>query len=282
MSTSHFVETNGIKLHYLDHAGDGPTLVLMPGLTANGRSFDGIVKAGLVPKLRVLALDLRGRGLSDKPATGYSMEAHAADVVGLFDALGLEQVILGGHSFGGLLTYYLAAHHPERVSKCVVLDAPAKVNPRVMEQIKPSLDRLGVPVDSWSVYLERIKSMPYYQNWWNAELEGFYRADVVDNPDGTVQSRSRRENMVEAAEGTTHLDWAQIGSMIQQPLLLLRATDSFGPVGYPPILTREDAEYTASFIRNSELHDMQGNHITFLFGEYAVPVVSEIMRFLLA
>lgn len=282
MSTSHFVETNGIKLHYLDHDGDGPTLILMHGLTATSRSFDGLVKAGLAPKLRVLALDLRGRGLSDKPATGYSMPEHAADILGLLDALGMEQVILGGHSFGGLLTYYLAAHHPERVSKCVVLDAPAKVNPRVMEQIKPSLDRLGVPVASWEAYLARIKAMPYYKGFWNAELEGFYRADVLDNPDGTVQSRSTRENMMEAAEGTTVIDWAQVVSKINQPLLLLRATDPFGPEGYPPILNREDAEYTASLIRNSELHDMQGNHITFVFGDNAVPVVNEITRFVLA
>ena len=82
-----FVQINDIQLHYLDHPGGDPPLVLMPGLAANAHSFDGLIKAGLSPTLRVLALDLRGRGLSDKPDSGYSMADHAADVLGLLDAL---------------------------------------------------------------------------------------------------------------------------------------------------------------------------------------------------
>ena len=83
----HFAQVNGIRLHYLDHKGGDPVLVLMPGLTSNAQSFDGLVGAGLSPALRVLALDLRGRGLSDKPVSGYSLAAHAADVIGLLDVL---------------------------------------------------------------------------------------------------------------------------------------------------------------------------------------------------
>ena len=45
----HFVHTNGIQLHFLDHPGGDSTLVLMPGLTANANSFDGLIKAGLSP-----------------------------------------------------------------------------------------------------------------------------------------------------------------------------------------------------------------------------------------
>jgi len=93
-----FVSTNGIRLHYLDHPGEGSPLVLMPGLTANALSFDGLINAGLSPSLRVLALDMRGRGLSDKPAGGYRMADHAADVLGLLDTLELKEMILGGHS----------------------------------------------------------------------------------------------------------------------------------------------------------------------------------------
>ena len=119
---SAFVETNGIKLHYLDYPGDGPAVVLAHGLTANCRSFD-VVAGHLAPRLRVIAPDLRGRGASDKPATGYTMADHAADVLGLLDALGLERVVMGGHSFGGLLSLYIAANHPERVERVLILDA---------------------------------------------------------------------------------------------------------------------------------------------------------------
>jgi len=118
-----WADVNGIRLHYLDHGGTGPTLVLAPGLTANAHSFGGLMRAGLGDVAHVLALDMRGRGQSDAPATGYTMEDHAGDVLGLLDALELERIVMGGHSFGGLLTYWLAANHPDRVERCVVIDS---------------------------------------------------------------------------------------------------------------------------------------------------------------
>src|SRR5262245_50949654 len=117
-----FIRTNGIQLHYLEHPGDDPSIVLLPGLTANAHVFDGLVRAGLSPRFRALALDLRGRGLSDAPTDGYTMADHAADVIGLLDALGIERATLAGHSFGGFLTFYLAANFPDRVARLIILD----------------------------------------------------------------------------------------------------------------------------------------------------------------
>lgn len=149
-------------------------------------SFDGLIKVGLSPALRVLALDLRGRGLSDKPDSGYSMADHAADVLGLLDALKLQQVVLGGHSFGGLLTIYMAARYPERVSKLVVIDAAGKMHPKLLEMIKPSVERLSKVVPSWDAYLESMKKMPFFQDWWDTTIESSYRADVEIRNDGTA------------------------------------------------------------------------------------------------
>src|SRR4249919_1833572 len=93
-----FLQANGLRLHYLERGSGERTLVLVPGLTANAHSFDGLLAAGLDRGLRVLAFDARGRGLSDKPDAGYTMADHAADLLGALDALGLERVCLGGHS----------------------------------------------------------------------------------------------------------------------------------------------------------------------------------------
>ncbi len=54
------IPTPGISLHFLDHQGHEPTIVLLPGLTANAHIFDGLIQAGLSPHFHVLALDLRG------------------------------------------------------------------------------------------------------------------------------------------------------------------------------------------------------------------------------
>jgi len=110
-----FLEANHIRLHYLRYAGTEPPLILTHGLAANAHSFDGLINAGI--QRSVLAVDLRGRGLSDKPEHGYGMAEHAADIIGMLDALGMDRAIVGGHSLGGLLSLYLAAHYPETASK---------------------------------------------------------------------------------------------------------------------------------------------------------------------
>src|SRR5437660_1662836 len=90
-----FAETNGVSLHYLDVPGGDPPLVLLHGLSANAHCFSGLIGAGLSPRFRVIAPDLRGRGRSGKPATGYSIADHANDVLGLMDSLNLDHAVVG-------------------------------------------------------------------------------------------------------------------------------------------------------------------------------------------
>jgi len=276
-----YVDTNGIRLHYLELGASGPALLLMPGLTANAHSFDGLIAAGLAERMRVLALDLRGRGLSDKPDAGYSMADHAADVLGLMDALELDRIVLGGHSFGGLLTYHMAASHPDRVESCVVIDAPAEVDDTILDQIKPSLDRLDMVLPSWDAYLKMVKAMPYFDGWWDPAIEGYYRADGQDQGDGTVRSRSRPEHIRAAVEGTLEVDWPEVVASIEQPLLFLRAPDPFGPPGSPPIVPESKARATMALLRNGNLVEIPGNHMTCLFGPSAVQAVDAIEAFVL-
>lgn len=274
-----FVETNGIRLHYLDHGRGGPTLILMPGLTANAHFFDRLVASGLSDRMHVLAVDLRGRGESDKPDAGYTMADHAADILGMLDALGLEQVVMGGHSFGGLLTYYLAAHHPERMDRCVVIDAPAQVDETILDQIKPSLDRLEMTLPSWERYLEVIKAMPYYDGWWDPAIEDYYRADVQHNPDGTLQARSRPDHIRQAVEGTLEIDWPGTVATIPHPVLFIRAPEPFGPPGSPPIVPEHKAVATVERIPDCRMVEAPGNHITFMFGDSAALAARAIIEF---
>jgi len=280
-TTDRFVHTNGIRLHYLDHGGTGPTLVLAPGLTANAHSFGGLMRAGLGDVAHVLALDMRGRGQSDAPATGYTMEDHAGDVLGLLDALELERIVMGGHSFGGLLTYWLAANHPDRVERCVVIDAPAAIDPALVVQVQPSLDRLGRVYPSWDVYIALVRSMPYFvDGGWDEDLERYFRADVVVHADGTVQARCSPEHIEQVIEGEIVVDWPALSARIDQPTLLARAPGSFGPAGSPPLLTRKDADATAARMADCTVVDGVGNHITFMFGGGAQVLTGAVAAFL--
>ncbi len=275
-----FVQVNHIQLHYLDMTGGEPPLILLPGLTANAHSFDGLIQAGLSPRFRVLALDLRGRGLSDKPATGYSMAEHAADVIGLLDSAGINQAVICGHSFGGLLAIYLAAHYPDRVSRLVIIDsATLLINPRTRALIQPSLDRLGKVMPSWEAYLAAMKQAPFFRDWWDPTIESYFRADVQINEDGTVQARSRPENIAEASDKAGAEDWDRHLAAIGQPALLLRATDPFGPPGTPPLLSEEQARATSQALANCRYLEIPGNHLTMLFGEGARRIVASITEF---
>jgi pimeloyl-ACP methyl ester carboxylesterase len=280
--TDRYVEANGIRQHFIDYPGDGPTLILTPGLTANARFFDGLIDAGLAPALRVVAADLRGRGETDQPDSGYTMADHAADIIGLMDHLEIDRAVLGGHSFGGLLTYYMAAELPDRVRRCVVIDAPGEVSTTIVEQIQPSLDRLETTFESWEAYLAFVKAMPYYPDgWWDEHLEAFYRSEVVDVADGGVRPGCRPDHIRQAVEGTLVPDWPDLVSRIEQPTLLVRATEPFGPPGYPPILPEDAARRTLGSLRDGRLVDLPGNHITALFGESAARAAHSIVDFVM-
>lgn len=274
-----FAQVNGIQLHYLDHPGDGPPLILMPGLTANAHSFDGLIAAGLNEKHRVLTLDLRGRGLSDKPETGYSMADHAADVLALLDSLGLEQALLGGHSFGGLLTYYMAANFPERFSKLVVLDAGVVFNPKIRELLMPTLSRLGQVYLSWEEYRKQVSQFAFWGGHWDENVETFYRADVRTNEDGTVQTQSSLEVIVEASAKALDEPWLEHVNKIKQPTLLINAVAPYGPPDAPPLFSKEQATQTVDMLANGHYVQVPGNHMTMLFGPNATATVEAITSF---
>lgn len=282
MSQDLFIEANGIRHHVIDHPGDGPVLVLAPGLTANAHSFDGLISHGLAPSLRVLALDLRGRGESDKPSGGYEMGDHAADVLGVLDELGVESVAMGGHSFGGMLSFYMAVHHSDRVRRVVALDPPAEVDETVASQIKPSLDRLGNVVPSLEVYIDALKAQPYYRGWWDPLIENYVRADVEEVPGG-IRARSNPDHILAAVEGTTRVDWPEIQTKITQPTRLIRATGPYGPEETsPPILSAAQADEILARLEDGSLVEIDANHMTMLFGDAADETVAAILEFVKA
>jgi pimeloyl-ACP methyl ester carboxylesterase len=113
-----FVETNGIKL-YCEQTGQGPGLLLLHGNGEDHTLFDGALTRCFSARYRVVAVDSRGHGRSDRvPALRY--EDMAEDIAGLIAALSLTRPALLGFSDGGIVGLLLASRHPELVSKLVV------------------------------------------------------------------------------------------------------------------------------------------------------------------
>jgi pimeloyl-ACP methyl ester carboxylesterase len=116
-----------INLHlYEDGPGDGPLTILLHGFPESGRAWRKIARQLGERGHRVVAPDMRGYGDSDAPIgiAAYALDILVGDVVGLADALGAETFTLVGHDWGGIIAWAVAARHPERLKRLVILNAP--------------------------------------------------------------------------------------------------------------------------------------------------------------
>jgi len=119
---SDFVRVNGIRLHYLDWGGTGPTLLFLTGMGCSAYIFNKFAPR-FTDRFRVLALTRRGQGDSDYPEAGYEADTLTEDIRQFMDRLHVEKAILAGHSLAGVELTHFAATHPTRVEKLIYLDA---------------------------------------------------------------------------------------------------------------------------------------------------------------
>jgi pimeloyl-ACP methyl ester carboxylesterase len=126
---------HGARLHY-QQVGEGPDVVLIHGMTGNLAIWHLRIVPLLWDHFRVLTYDLRGHGYSDMTPSGYTCDDMAADLLGLLDALEIEQAALVGHSYGADVALYFAAAHPERAQSVVAIEGalPALVHERSREE----------------------------------------------------------------------------------------------------------------------------------------------------
>jgi pimeloyl-ACP methyl ester carboxylesterase len=111
---------NGIGLHYVT-AGQGPALLLIHGLGSHTFSFRHVMPE-LARHFRVVALDLKGFGFSERPSAGdYTLSGQAELVRGFMERLGIDRAAVLGHSMGGAVAMRLALAHPDRVERLILL-----------------------------------------------------------------------------------------------------------------------------------------------------------------
>jgi pimeloyl-ACP methyl ester carboxylesterase len=278
----HVIERSGVRLHFLRSGPRGAPLVLLHGLSANAQCFAGLMRAGLDERHDVIRVDLRGRGQSDQPdGPRYSMQEHAEDVLAVMDAAGLDDAVIVGHSFGGLVTMWLAANHPARVRRQVLIDisGPTIENPEIMRLLQPSLERLDRDYPSLEGYLDRLRAAPIFGDAWCDEIADFYRADVAVGPGGVVRPRTTLGTIQHCLEQGRREDWAALIARAKAPALVLHASGAFGPPGSPPLVLRAQADDLVASLPDARLVEMPGNHLTMVFGDAARAVVAAIEGF---
>jgi pimeloyl-ACP methyl ester carboxylesterase len=110
-----YADVNGTRLHYVA-GGQGSPLVLLPGWPRTWWQFHKMMPA-LARQHRVIAVDLRGMGGSDKPASGYDKKTMARDIYELVHFLGYERVGVAGEDIGSMVAFSFAANHPDATTK---------------------------------------------------------------------------------------------------------------------------------------------------------------------
>jgi pimeloyl-ACP methyl ester carboxylesterase len=116
-----YLELRGTRVRYRD-VGQGPAVVLLHGFASSLETWKDVIPA-LAKDHRVLALDLKGFGWTDRPAGDYSPAEQARIVLALLDARGVDRASVVAHSWGSSVALELALAAPERVTRLALYDA---------------------------------------------------------------------------------------------------------------------------------------------------------------
>jgi len=269
------VPANGVALRVHEWPGRGPAVVCVHGLTANHTCWTSVADV-LAPDYRLIAYDLRGRGESDKPASGYSLEIHGHDLAALLDHFGLARAIVMGHSLGAHIALRFAVTHPRRVAKLVLVDGGLDVRAEILDSLAPAIGRLGLEFPSLEAFLERMRALPMFAGRWNDYLERYFRYDVEALPSGAVRSKVARAAIEEELRNLARERLWVWHHQVRCPTLILRAPDGL-LTGTDCLMTAEEGRAMASAIPRARLVVVpDSNHYTVLLGKN--PAVPRALR----
>ncbi|MFP5329819.1 MAG: alpha/beta fold hydrolase [Alphaproteobacteria bacterium] len=245
---------DGLKLHYRDYPGpaERPPVLCLHGLTRNSRDFEGLAER-LAGKWRVIAVDFRGRGMSqhDPVSANYKPPTYAADVLQLLDELGIDKAVFVGTSLGGIVTMIVAGTAPERIAGAVLNDVGPELDKAGIERIsgyvgKPLLFR---DWDEAAVRLQE-KYRDVHPSYGRAEWLRYARRVCRETERGiefdydmAIAEPFRAMDDKTAAAGNA---WPLLRALAGRPVLILRGEHS-------DLLTPEIAERMRDSVPGAEL-----------------------------
>ncbi|WP_405903715.1 alpha/beta hydrolase [Streptomyces sp. NBC_00656] len=163
-----------------------PTVVALHGITANALSWAAVARQ-LAGRVTLIAPDLRGRAGSSGLPGPYGIAAHTDDVAALTEALGLERVVLAGHSMGAFVAALAAVRHPDRFGPLLLVDggigfpAPTHLTPDELltAVIGPAMDRLSMTFTDRAAYRAFWQAHPAFAGAWSDEVDAYIQRDLT-------------------------------------------------------------------------------------------------------
>jgi lipase len=263
-------------------AGSGQDPVIcLHGITAQHRAFSALARY-LGGSRSLIGVDLRGRGNSGKPESGYGLEAHARDVIRVLDHLGLQRAVILGHSMGGFVALKTALSYPDRVRALVLLDGGwprVGVSPEDMSEereaaaIEEGLERAFRRLDM------TFESSEDYLNFWfpgqgltmedlPPDLADYYLYDLEEVGDGYRPKASRAAAEEDSPSVSGSSPTAEEMRSVGCPVALVQASEGFFP-GSDPVISDETRDTMAGILDlRSEIVLEGANHYTMLWPKY--------------
>ncbi len=150
-----------IDLHLLDWGGEGVPLLLLHGFGNESHIWDDFAPA-VAPYYHTLAMDHRGHGDSEwDPKARYAHEHMVADVEALTEALGIDRLVVIGHSLGGRIATLFADRNPERMAGLVLVDIGPDLDPRGVTRIRLEVESTQRPTFGSVEEYSRVLSLAY-------------------------------------------------------------------------------------------------------------------------
>ncbi|HSP54754.1 MAG TPA: alpha/beta hydrolase [Dehalococcoidia bacterium] len=212
-----------LRVHYRDWDGTGTPVVLLHGLSSSCRIWD-LTAPLLAREFRVVAVDLRGHGLTDRPDSDYTFAEVCSDLDELLLALGFDRPILVGHSWGAGVALQFAAGQPGRVAALVLVDGgmteiSARLTWEQAEKVMrpPVID--GVPVERFVGF---ARSWPFVRDIWSPQFQEMLLSNFLVH-DGKVYRRLTMENHMKVVRAIYNQKPTDLYPRIQAPVLLVPA-----------------------------------------------------------
>jgi pimeloyl-ACP methyl ester carboxylesterase len=226
--TDRTVPGDGISLHARDwDGGDGTPVVLLHGLASNARIWDGVAQRLAGAGVRVAALDLRGHGGSEQPATGYDFATVCRDLEAALLALGAERPVLAGHSWGANVALQYAAERAGAVAGLVLVDGgfigvadwPGMTREVARERLAPP--RFAVPLEDWLARAGRFAAGAGRDGW----IRDFLRAGVDVDDRGVARARFHFDNHMQVVDALYDQRPSALYPLVDCPVLLCPAAE---------------------------------------------------------
>lgn len=232
------VQLNDVSLSYWEWRGDAQPVVCLPGTGLTSCMWKDLGPA-LAPR-RVIAIDPRGHGRSERPEGGYAFQTFARDLEHFLDTVAADQVILAGHSYSASVVAHYAAHHPDRVSRLLLIDPSFFKQRSDIDYLVGSREELIARAarrpDRWEsldALLMDLHRRRIYKHWREDHLRCYGETASYTDQDGLVRMAFSGEVEAELYSGNESNLW-ELLPRISCPVLLLRGEKSLAML--PPLV----------------------------------------------